>query len=180
MKKNLIKWIVSIFTTVITLLLIYAIGRTSLFTSFLFSWILNFGLMTWYSVVVSQINPKLNVTYFDVKGFEKGGEIYKYVGVHIYRKLLVWVGWEKIRRLANPIKNDAALLKACEHQTRISELGHTLIAIVVFITTIYLSGSLKEAKWLIITNLLLNVYPIMVQRFNRPRYNRIIRKRKSS
>lgn len=177
MMKNLIKWIISTITTIITLLLIYAIAKISIVTSFLFSWILNLGLMTWYSVVVSQINPKLNGSYFDAKAFERHGKIYEYLGIHIYRKLLVWIGWEKIRRAANPVKNDSELLKACEHQTRISELGHTLIAIIVLITTICLSGSLNEAKWLLIANLLLNIYPIMVQRFNRPRYHRLIKTR---
>lgn len=174
MQKNLLKWSISILATLVVILLSYAMGVMFGFTSFIFSWELNFLLMIWYTLLVSQIKPKLNLNYFKVKPFEKDGKLYKYFGVYLYRKLLVWVGWEKISRKNNPVKNDRALLSICEHNTRLSELGHTLIAIIVFITTICVSSSLNQAKWLIITNILLNIYPIMVQRFNRPRYTRII------
>ncbi|WP_415837346.1 hypothetical protein [Pontibacter korlensis] len=143
--------------------------------SFAFSWSLNFILMIWYTYLASQISQKLDSDYFELKPFEKEGRIYKYLGVHVYRKLLIWIGWERISRKKNPIKNNLLLLKVCEHNTRESEKGHTIIALIVFTVAVVGSNSLDEAKWLITTNLLLNIYPIMVQRFNRPRYSRIIK-----
>lgn len=174
MKKQLITWSISILVILITLLVIYAIALWLLFTSFLFSWILNFWLMTCYSMLAALIKPKLDSSYFDVKKFEKGGEIYKYFGVHFYRKILVWVGWEKIRKQGNPIIKDPHSLRIIEYNTRISETGHTMIAFIVFGITIGLSTSLHQAKWLMITNIFLNVYPIMVQRYNRPRLRSVI------
>lgn len=174
MKRNLTKWVISILVTLVTILICFGIGLISSFNSFVFSWTLNLSLMFWYLVLVSQINPKLDSSYFNQKPFEKNGGIYKYFGVQIYRKLLVWVGWEKVIKKANPIKNSLIKLKICEHNTRVSELGHIIIAIIVFITGIFLSNSLVQAKWFIITNLLLNIYPVLVQRFNRPRYSRLI------
>lgn len=141
---------------------------------FPFSWTLDFLLMIWYSILINRINPELNISYFDQKQFEKNGTINKYFGVYIYRKLLVWVGWERINKKDNSIRNDLTKLKIREYYTRISELGHAIIAIIVFIMGFSLSSSLAEAKWFIISNVLLNIYSILVQRFNRPRYGSLI------
>lgn len=171
------KWIISIIVTCITFLISYITGLVFSFTSFSFSWVLNFLLMAWYTFLASRINPKLDAGYFKTKPFERGGSIYKYLGVHIYRKLLIWVGWESISRNKHPVKNDLNSLKSCEYHTRSSELGHTIIALIVAITTLCIASSFSEAKWLVITNILLNIYPIMVQRFNRSRYNKLIHKK---
>ncbi|OKL38487.1 glycosyl-4,4'-diaponeurosporenoate acyltransferase CrtO family protein [Pontibacter flavimaris] len=173
-KKNSNKWLASVFATLMAFSISYGVGVMFSFESFVFSWSLNFILMIWYTYLTSQINLELDSDYFEPKPFERNGSIYKYLGVHAYRKLLVWIGWERINKKKNPVKHSLLSLKESEYNTRASELGHTIIALIVFAVTIGVPSSLGEAKWLIITNLFLNIYPIMVQRFNRPRYSRII------
>lgn len=174
MEKNTKKWIFSILATLAGFLVIYFSGEIFTFTSFVFSWTLNFILMAWFTFVASQLDLKLDSDYFSIKSFEKEGKIYKYFGVHFYRKLLVMTGWEKLNRQKNPVKNKLSSLKIREYETRSSEFGHTIIALIVLIVTFVVSGSWNDAKWLIITNILLNIYPVMLQRFNRPRYQKII------
>ncbi|GAB3830753.1 glycosyl-4,4'-diaponeurosporenoate acyltransferase CrtO family protein [Pontibacter rugosus] len=168
------KWLASVIATLIAIFTSWGVGEMFSYGSFVFAWSLNFILMSWYTYLASQVNLKLDSDYFEPKPIERNGSIYKYLGVQAYRKTLVWIGWEKINKKKNPIKNSLLSLKVNEYNTRASELGHTIIALIVFAIAIGVSSSLGEAKWLILTNLFLNIYPIMVQRFNRPRYSRII------
>ncbi|MCC9167909.1 hypothetical protein [Pontibacter harenae] len=130
--------------------------------------------MAWYTILFNLFKPKMDWGYFEDKPFEKEGKLYKYFGVHFYRKILVWIGWEKMYRQKNPMKANLTTLRARDYNTKESEFGHLIIAMIVFAFTVWFTKSLDEAKWLIITNLFLNIYPIIVQRYNRPRYSRVI------
>lgn len=177
MNRVLGKWITSLFTISVISVVIYVLSLIFGVSSLAFGWSYNFLLMGLYWVLIQQIQPNLNWKYFELEWFDKYGLTYRYLGVHLYRKLLVIVGWEKVtRKNNNDVKNDLAALKNCEYNTRISEFGHTLIAVLVLVTAamLYLLSSFSDVKWLLLTNVLLNVYPILVQRFNRPRYQRII------
>jgi hypothetical protein len=72
------------------------------------------------------------------------------------------------------VKKDFENLKSREKNTRAGEFSHLLIAIIVLILTLILTSSIKEAKWLIITNIIFHIYPVFTQRYNRPRYLRAI------
>ena len=160
--------------SVTAFLICYGTGLFFGFTGFIFCWVLNFILMAWYTLISQKLDLDLNSPYFEEKPWEKNGKIYQSLGVDFYRKLLVWAGWEKIVRSKNNFKHKLSSLKEIESKMRDSELGHLVIAIIVFITAFLTADSLKEARWFIITNLLLNIYPVMLQRYNRPRLKRII------
>lgn len=172
----MIKWTKVILATAVSFLVCYYWGKFSGFTGFSFAWILNFVLMAWYTFMDSLFNWKYESSYFDSQAFEKGGTVYKFFGVHFFRKLLVWTGWEKISRKDMKISSKRNSLELAENKSRSSEAGHTIIFLIVGFVTILVAENLQEALWLIILNLLLNVYPIMVQRYNRPRYRRILQK----
>lgn len=53
------------------------------------------------------------------------------LNVGVYRKLLVWIGWENLSKASNPVKKNRAALEKLEYQTRQSEFGHLIIFIVV-------------------------------------------------
>ncbi|MGV8984051.1 glycosyl-4,4'-diaponeurosporenoate acyltransferase CrtO family protein [Clostridium sp.] len=124
--------------------------------------------------------PALKSPYFNSHPIEEEGEIYKYLGVHYFRKLLVISGWEKIRKKETPIRRSLTLLKYYEYRTRASEFGHGIIAIIIVLVTTYVgvAYSFKETIWLIFLNIFFNLYPIMAQRYNRPRVWRVIKKLK--
>jgi hypothetical protein len=44
------------------------------------------------------------------------------------------------------------------------------------LVTFIVANTWREALWLIVLNVLLNLYPIIVQRYNRPRYKRLLQK----
>ncbi|RFZ85062.1 hypothetical protein DYU05_05505 [Mucilaginibacter terrenus] len=145
--------------------------------SFLFAWTVNFMLMLCVSVVMQTLKPELSFSYFTTRNFEKKGVIYEWFGVHAFRKMMVLTGWEKLHKKGNPVKPDLQAIEQLEYNTRQAEFNHLSIFIIVQIIWIYacVVHSFKGAIWLLVLNVLLNLYPILVQRYNRPRLQRIIR-----
>jgi ABC-type transport system involved in cytochrome bd biosynthesis fused ATPase/permease subunit len=149
--------------------------------SFVFAWVLNFMLMLVVLFFTQTFKLKLESNYYHSKKWENGGKIYKWFGVHGYRKVLVWVGWEKLGKAVNPVKKSLDALKHLEYNTRQSEFGHLIIFFMVLVLTLFVGFyyGFKQSFWLLILNVILNAYPIVVQRFNRPRLLKAIHKIKS-
>lgn len=172
----MLKYIGTLLISLFAVSMIAAIAYLQGFTSFTFAWVLNFMLMMGVSSVMQTFKPGLTSSYFDVKGWETDGKVYKWLGVHAFRKLLVWVGWEKLHKAVNPVKKDLQALSKLEYNTRQSEFGHLIILFIVlaFSVGVALHEGIGQSLWLIFLNALLNLYPILVQRYNRPRLQRAI------
>lgn len=177
-KNTFLKWIIVLTSTC-------GAGLFILFpfidmSSLLYSITLNLLLMIWMSIVETLLILELKSSYFDSHPIEVEGKIYKYIGVDFFRKILVLSGWEKSRKNENPIRKSLTSLEYYEYRTRTSEFGHSIIAIIIVVITVYvcMAYSYKDTIWLIFLNILLNIYPITVQRYNRPRVRRVIKKLK--
>ncbi|MFC3199952.1 hypothetical protein ACFOET_20195 [Parapedobacter deserti] len=146
--------------------------------TFLFAWVLNFMLMMGVSYVIQTFRPRLTSSYYNAKKWENDGKIYKWYGVDVFRKILVGIGWEKLNKASNPIKKNLDALQQLDYKTRQSELGHLIIFFIVLIFNIVvaLKYEVKQSLWLFFLNILLNVYPIIVQRYNRPRLRKILKR----
>lgn len=173
----MLKYIGTFFIQLFAVSIIATIAYWQGFTTFTFAWILNFMLMMSVSSLVDTCKPGLNAPYYETKAWEKNGAFYKRFGVNLFRKLLVLVGWEKLHKAVSPVKKDLQALKLLEHNTRRSELGHLVIFFIVLGFTFFVAfrHGFKESLWLISLNVILNVYPVAVQRYNRPRYRQAIR-----
>jgi hypothetical protein len=143
---------------------------------FLFAWVLNFMLMMFVLMFTEALKSTCTSDYFKEKNWEQKGKTYEQLGIHFFRKLLVIVGWEKLNKKENPVKNNLAALIHLEYRTKQSELGHLIIFFIVGGFSIYVAirYSFSASSWLIFLNLLLNIYPILLQRYNRPRLQRAI------
>ncbi|MBU3144359.1 hypothetical protein [Clostridium sp. CF012] len=141
---------------------------------------LNVTLMIWMSIGETLLIPELKSSYFNSHPIEEEGKIYKCLGVDFFRKFLVLIGWERSRKKETPIRKSLILLEYYEFRTRASEFGHGIIAIIIALITLYvfMVYSFKETMWLIIINIFLNIYPMILQRYNRPRVLRVIKKLK--
>ena len=177
-QKLLLKGSILFLTTVGTILFNSIFLRFAEVSSALFSWTLHFSLMFWISMVTFYLAPALNAPYFNSHPKEKEGRIYTVLGVHWFRRLLVLSGWEKLNRKNNPIRKTLPALQQYERATRTSEFNHTVIAFIVVLITgyVWVKYSFRAAFWLLLFNVLLNIYPIIVQRYNRPRLRQIIKK----
>jgi hypothetical protein len=71
----------------------------------------NFLLMIIFTVIFDHLFPPVFLKkYFSPKPFEREGTIYLWVGIRYFKKLLKLIGWEKIIRKGQVIKNQPAIL----------------------------------------------------------------------
>jgi hypothetical protein len=142
---------------------------------------MNFLFMAIYTIIFDKIfSQPFSSKYFKSLSFERKGNIYIWFGIRYYKNLLKTIGWEKIIRNDQSIKNNLASLDNYERWTKGSELIHLFSAITIFgfILFIVLHYSINDILWLFTFNILVNVYPVMLQRYNRPRIIKLINYRK--
>lgn len=150
---------------------IYALVRFSKLDTFSFAWALNFLLMLCVVFFTEALKSPFSAPYFEEKPWENKGKVYDVVGVNYFRKLLVLIGWEKLIRAAYPINKDKEALTKLYRQTKKSELDHLIIFFIVLGFNVFVAlkfGFVKSIS-LLVLNILLHVYPILLQRSNRPR-----------
>lgn len=172
MRKNLLIGLIIISTIVMVYGLIIWVGMQG----FVFAWVLNLLLMMCVYQFTQTLKSEFKSPYYNEKKWEKKGKIYETLGVHIFRKLLVLIGWEKLNKKANPVKKSLDALIRLEYVTKQSELGHLIIFFIVIPFNIFVAVKfgIVESLWLLILNIVLNIYPIILQRYNRPRLKKAI------
>ncbi|WP_256003429.1 glycosyl-4,4'-diaponeurosporenoate acyltransferase CrtO family protein [Pedobacter deserti] len=172
MKKKIIFIVTSVLSIACLCGLVYFIKVDS----FAFAWVLNFLLMACAAFLSDAMQSRYASPYFLEKKWEQKGKLYEYFGINIYRKLLVWTGWEKLTRKTLPIGNNTEALTKLYQQTKISELNHTVIFMIVLGFNVYVAliFGFSRSLSLLILNILLNLYPIFLQRYNRPRIKRAL------
>ncbi|WP_285009686.1 hypothetical protein [Pedobacter faecalis] len=170
------KQITFIVTYVLSIAALLALIYTVKINTFQFAWLLNFLLMICMTFASQARQNKLTSTYYEQKAWEQKGRIYEYIGINFYRKLLVWVGWEKLTRKTLPIENNTEALTRLYRQTKISERDHAVIFMIVLGFNVYVAliFGFSKSLSLLILNILLNLYPIFLQRYNRPRIKRAL------
>lgn len=144
---------------------------------FAFAWSLNFLLMIFVAAFIESLKNPLASSYYDQKKWERRGKVYEHLGINFFRKLLVWTGWERLIRKSNPVEKNAEALIHLHNQTKKSELGHLIILVLVsgFNFFVAFKFGFSKSLWLLVLNILLNLYPVLLQRYNRPRLARIIK-----
>lgn len=172
MRKTLILFSIILGTLGLTYLLVQYISMQG----FLFAWVLNFLLMMCVLMFTETLKSPLTSPYYNQKGWENGGKVYEILGINFFRKVLVWVGWEKLNKKANPVEKNTNALIQLHYKTKQSELGHLIILGIVLGFTIFVAYQygIYESLWLLLLNSVLNLYPIFLQRYNRPRLVRAI------
>jgi len=145
--------------------------------TFVFAWVLNFALMMAVFYFTSSFKPKLASSYYRSKKWEANGSIYKWLGVNVFRKFLVLIGWEKVIRAASPVNKNLTAIKHLEYGTRQAEFGHLSIFFIVLIMNFFVAFryGITQSLSLFFLNIIFNVYPVLLQRYNRPRLQRAIR-----
>jgi hypothetical protein len=136
----------------------------------------NFLFMMFFTVVDLICSPSYASVYFAARPFERNGAIYRWFGVDAYRWMLRRIGWEAILRNDLPIRKDLESLSRYEGLTRASEAIHLAAAASVAVVTVWVAWrhSVAVIGWLVLVNILVNVYPVLLQRSNRPRVRRVI------
>lgn len=141
--------------------------------------LVNWLVMSWIAIVSQVIHLTLSASYYDIKPFEQAGQVYEHVGIRLFKKL--------VRRgpltifsptLRFPKEKTVSALRNLEGEMRKAETGHALIFILMlsFVGYAAWNGWLDAVVWLLLFNILINGYPIMLQRYNRIKIQELIYK----
>jgi hypothetical protein len=165
-----------LYTVPIAILFTVSIALWKGISSFLFAWVLHMMLMMVVLSINEAVMPRFRSSYFTSLSWERSGRIYELLGVNLFRKILIWIGWEKLNKKGNPVNKKAASLKRLEYGTRQSEFGHLLIFFIICLFCLFITirYSFLASVWLLGLNIPLHIYPIILQRYNRPRFRTIL------
>ena len=138
-----------------------------------FAWITHFMLMAWTSAALQVAQPLLRGRWFAVRAWEP--RVYRRLGVLQYGALLRRVGWERATSSGRSFDGTRSSLPDLERRTRMSEFAHVVIGTVgtVMVVAALAHHAWDAAAWLFAANVVLHVYPIMLQRVVRARLHRI-------
>lgn len=135
---------------------------------------------------LSLMAAALPESYFLPKAIEASGHLYEALGVRRFRRYMMHgdlMNW--LIRRNDPgyrVVRGRDSIRNFEAQTRANERGHLVFLGSGVPPTAYafVSGWHKFAAYLVIANIVLNVYPIFLQRYTRPPISRVLRPRQPS
>ena len=144
-----------------------------------FAFLVNWLVMSWVAIVGQAVPFSFPAGYYQIQSFERTGRIYERLGVHLFKKLVrrgpLAVFNPKLRL---PKERTLSALQNLEGEMRNAETAHLFIFLVMLLFTGYalFQGWFATAGWFLLFNLLLNGYPVMLQRYNRIRLQQLIRR----
>src|SRR5512137_1806516 len=153
----------------VVLLIVWSLDAFG-FRSPVFAFLLNWLAMSWVALAGRAIRFALPASYYDIKDFERTGRVYERLGVPLFKKL--------VRRgplaifsptLRFPKDKTITALQHLDHEMRKAEAGHVFVFLLmlVFISYALLNAWFDAVGWMLAFNVLINGYPIMLQRYNR-------------
>jgi len=138
--------------------------------------VVNWFVVCWIATASLILNFSLPSSYYETKSFE-AGQLYERLGVRFCKKLLK----RGPLRILSPklrIPNRIALesLRELENQMRKAETFHIVAFSVMMFVAGYAAvrGWLGALAWMVLFNGLFNIYPTMLQRYNRMKLQRLI------
>ena len=112
----------------------------------------------------------LPARYHRLRPVETDNHLYRHLGVGAFKWLLFKSGLERLNVSARLSRGRTGLLEF-ERGIRDAETDHTITFLVMVAVTLFaaMKGWWAFAGWLVLANLVANIYPIMLQRSNRAR-----------
>ncbi|MBT3337333.1 MAG: hypothetical protein HN855_08805 [Anaerolineae bacterium] len=171
--KKYTRWASALLITLIMALLILWFAQDVGLQSITFAFWVNWLLMFWAYALHRTQAVSLPAAYYKTSPKEK--KLHQVLGVRTYQRF--------IRRISifNPelkLEKGKSELKNLFQATQNAELAHLLIFVIVtfFMAYSLLQGWWLSAFWVLFFNMLFNGYPVLVQRYNRLRINRLLEK----
>lgn len=142
-------------------------------------------VLTKEGIVLKILDKVFTDRYYRIKKFEQDGEIYKKIGVDKFKRILLRSAIT--RRNEVPFKNyflnslSKKGLIEFKNRTKKSERNHVILGVIFLIyqfrIIIYMEGIVDFAFFILfsVLNIVLNLYPIFLQRYTRSRIERILK-----
>ena len=172
------KLVLSVLSGAIVGGLLLFIGSEFGFRSGGFAFLLNWMVMSWVAFLGGALKVSIPIPdgYFVIRGWESSGRFYSLLGVRLFKRLLVRGPFSGLNSKIH-YSGDRSSLKQLLGPMRDAEAAHLLVFLIVALAAGYagVMGWWDLVVQLLSLNILLNIYPIMVQRLNRARLDRILR-----
>ena len=170
LKKVLLVLIVSVVHLYLLKWVLNAFG----FRSVTFALLANWLIVSWVALAGQFVSFVLGSSYYRIRPFEQEGHLYEKVGTRLFQKLVGRGPWT----ILNPtlrFSGKVAQLSDLEKEMHKAEAGHLLAFLTVSLATVFAAsrGWLDAVGWLLLFNIPFNLYPVMLQRRNRARIQRI-------
>ncbi len=120
--------------------------------------------------------------YYRIAAFERSGRIYELLGIRLFRKIVpdgdLANRWRRRTEPAQKMIHHRAHAAAFVQRTEQSEKGHLVLLALGLYSAAHAAaiGWWGWATFISVGNLLVNLYPIMLQRYTRGRITRMFRR----
>lgn len=141
--------------------------------------VVSWMVLTWIATVTLLAHLSLPSAYYDTRPFERTGQLYERVGIRLAKKLLRRGPLSVLSpTLRMPKEKTVSALRNLDNEMRKAETAHALTFILMLFLVGYaaVNGWLDTMLWLLLLNILINGYPIMLQRYNRIKLQELIGK----
>lgn len=173
LKKVLLFIVATIAAVFLIIWSLEAFGFRTAISAFLVNWL----AMSWVAVAGQAVHFSLPSRSYDIKAFERTGHVYEYLGIRRFKRL--------VRRgplsifsptLRFPIEKTISGLRHLDDEMRKAETGHVFIFMLMLAFSGYalLRGWFDAVGWILAFNVIINGYPIMLQRYNRIKLEELI------
>lgn len=166
-------------TTLVAVFLILWSLDTFGFHSPISAFLVNWLPLSWIALVSQSVDFALPSSYYTAKTFERTGQVYERLGIRLFKRL--------VRRgplsifsptLRFPKDKTISALRHLDHNMQQAETVHVVIFMVILGLIIYplLRGWFDVVGWLLAFNIIINAYPVMLQRYNRIKLHELIQR----
>ena len=143
-----------------------AFDRTGVAFAFVVVW----APMTWLGTICRVVTPRLPARWHELRDFELDGRLYELLGVRIVKRLLRRGPLAAFNpHLHLPDDRSRHHLTQLDQRMRDAEASHAILLIVTLAAAVVpaVEHRWTTAAWILLFDLLLNGYPVMLQRYNR-------------
>ena len=165
--------------TILTVALIASCGQMIGVRNPGFAFIVNWMVMTWVAIFGAATGLPIPVpnSYYRIRQFESDGQLYELLGVRAFRTLLMRSPFGLLNSTIQ-YAGSRSSLDVLDANMRGSEDAHLLIFLIVTVLCGCAAaiGWWDLSAWLMVFNIPINVYPMMLQRYNRARLAPILRR----
>lgn len=139
-----------------------------------FAIVVQFLLMAWAAFTVTEHFPPLRGRWWRVS--ERQASFFRMAGVGAFGRLLTVVGWNRVITRERNYQVTRAGMLALEQHTHRSEVAHLLCAAagLGLAVAALVAGTSPGAAWLMVSTIVLQLYPAMLQRSVRARLGRVV------
>ena len=151
-----------------------AFGARSAVFAFVVVWL----PMAWLGVVSRFVRPRLPAAYYALHRFERDGHLYERLGVRLVKRLLRRGPLAAFNPdLHLPVEPTVMNMTHLDQRMRDAEASHFILLVLTFGVVVHAAARSwwGAAAWTVVFDVLLNGYPVMLQRYNRARLGRRIK-----